>query len=118
MLGRGGLPAAAGVKPVLEQELPAVTMDDWKLTAVEVTYDPGEVDPPHRHPGFVFGYVIEGTLRFQVDGQQATVYHAGQMFYEAPGSVHRLSANASTTQPCRFLAMIFAEKSRPLTVPV
>ena len=93
-------------------------LPNWKLTAVEVTYEPGEVDTPHKHPGFVFGYVIAGTLRFQVDGQPETTFRAGEMFYEAPDSVHRVSANASATQPCRFLAMIFAEKDRPLSVQV
>src|SRR5208283_4434877 len=103
---------------VLEQALPTLTLNDWKLTALEVTYAPGEVDPPHKHPGFVFGYVIAGALRFQLDGQKEVIFQPGQMFYEAPDSVHRVSANASATQPCRFLAMIFAENNRPLTVPV
>jgi quercetin dioxygenase-like cupin family protein len=106
------------VTTVLEQGLPEVTLHNWKLTALEVTYAPGEVDTPHRHPGFVFGYVIAGTLRFQVEGQPEVVFRPGQMFYEAPDSIHRVSANASATQPCRFLAMIFAEDELPLTVPV
>ena len=105
------------VTTVLEQTLPEVTLHNWKLTALEVTYAPGEVDTPHKHPGFVFGYVIDGTLRFQVDGRPQVTYKSGQMFYEAPGSVHRVSANASATQPCRFLAMIFAEGDLPLTAP-
>lgn len=87
------------------------------MTAVEVIYAPGEMDKAHRHPGFVFGYVIDGDLRFQVDGGTETTYHAGQMFYEAPGSVHRVSGNGSTTRPCRFLAMIFADAHSQLTTP-
>ena len=113
MLARAGAPA----KTVLTQALPSVSLTDWAMTAVEVTYAPGEVDRPHRHPGFVFGYVLDGVLRFQVDGQPETTYRAGQMFYEAPGSVHRISANASATQSCRFLAMIFADKTAALTAP-
>jgi quercetin dioxygenase-like cupin family protein len=109
--------ASAPAKTVLTQALPSVSLTDWAMTAVEVTYAPGEVDRPHRHPGFVFGYVLDGVLRFQVDGQPETTYRAGQMFYEAPGSVHRVSANASATQPCRFLAMIFADKTSALTAP-
>ena len=68
----------SGVTPVLEQALPNVTLDQWKLTALEVTYAPGEIDSAHRHPGFVFGYVIAGTLRFQVDGQKEVIYHAAE----------------------------------------
>jgi quercetin dioxygenase-like cupin family protein len=104
-------------KPVLQQDLPTLSLDNWRMTAVEVTYGPGEMDKAHRHPGFVFGYVIEGALRFQVDGQPEKIYHPGQMFYEFPGSVHRVSGNASATRRVRFIAMIFAEKTQPLTAP-
>jgi quercetin dioxygenase-like cupin family protein len=104
--------------PVFQQDLPPVSLDGWKMTALEITYAPGQVGRAHRHIGFVFGYVLEGELRFKVDGGEETTYHAGEMFYEKPGAVHRVSANASTTQPCRFLAMVFVEKTKPLTEPV
>jgi quercetin dioxygenase-like cupin family protein len=117
LLAGAALPHADGVKLVLEQELSPVSLRDWKMTALEVVYAPGEIDRAHRHPGFVFGYVLAGELRFQVDGGKETKYGPGQMFYEAPGSVHRVSANASSTRPCRFLAMIFADKQSQLTEP-
>jgi quercetin dioxygenase-like cupin family protein len=104
--------------PIFTQDLPPVSLDGWKMTALEITYAPGQVDRAHRHPGFVFGYVLEGEMRFKVDGGEETTYHAGQMFYEKPGSVHRVSANASASKPCRFLAMVFADKTQPLTKPV
>jgi quercetin dioxygenase-like cupin family protein len=104
--------------PVLEQDLPPVSLDGWKMTALEITYAPGQVGKPHMHIGFVFGYVLEGELRFKVDGGEEATYHTGQMFYEKPGSTHRVSANASTTKQCRFLAMVFVDKTKPLTVPV
>lgn len=106
-------------KTIFEQNLPNLQLDNWRMTALEVTYAPGEMDDPHRHPGFVFGYVVEGTLHFQLDGQtSSTTYHAGQMFYEFPGSVHRVSGNASKTEPAKLLAMIFAPRGEPLTRPV
>jgi len=117
LIARAANPAA-GDKPIFEQDLPHVLLDNWEMTALEVTYAPGEMDEAHRHPGFVFGYVLEGSLRFQLDGQTATIYSAGQMFYEFPGSVHRTSGNASSTQPARLLAMIFAPHDQPLTVRV
>jgi quercetin dioxygenase-like cupin family protein len=110
--------AAPSSGPIFTQDLPPVSLDGWKMTALEITYAPGQVDRAHRHPGFVFGYVLEGDLRFKVDGGEETTYHAGQMFYEKPGSVHRVSANASATKPCRFLAMVFVDKTKPLTEPV
>jgi quercetin dioxygenase-like cupin family protein len=110
--------AAPNAGPIFEQELPPVSLDGWRMTALEITYAPGQIDRAHRHIGFVFGYVLEGELRFKIDGGEETTYHAGQMFYEKPGSVHRVSANASATKPCRFLAMVFVDKTKPLTEPV
>jgi len=104
--------------PVFAQELPPVSLNGWKMTAVEVAYAPGQSSSAHKHPGFVFAYVIEGDLRIKLDGGTETTYHAGQMFYEPPGSVHRVSANASDTKPCRFLAMIFAEDGKAIVEPV
>ena len=61
--------------------------------------------------------MLEGDLRFQVEGQPERTIPAGQMFYEAPGGVHAVSASASPTKPVRFLAMILAPKGVPLTTP-
>jgi quercetin dioxygenase-like cupin family protein len=110
-------PAAEGDFPLLVQDLPSISLDEWKMTALEIAYAPGQAGSAHRHSGFVFGYVLEGDLRFKADGGNETVYHTGQMFYEKPGTVHRVSANASATKPCRFLAMVFVDKSKPLTEP-
>jgi quercetin dioxygenase-like cupin family protein len=118
MVAAAAEPAAQGKGPLFVQDLPPVSLDGWKMTALEITYAPGQMGEPHRHPGFVFGYVLEGDFRFKVDGGEETVYHAGQMFYEKPGSVHRVSGNASATKPVRFLAMVFVDKTKPLTEPV
>ena len=95
------------------------TLDGKRLeaTVVEVTYGPGQSSPPHRHPCPVVGYVIEGEYRSQSGAEPAVVYRAGQSFYEAPDAVHRLSANASTTRPVRFLAYFVCDRPGPLSVP-
>ena len=118
VLAAAAEPATSDVKPLLVQELPPVSVEGWKMTAVEVTYAPGQVDRAHKHPGFTFGYVLDGELRFKLDNGEETVYRAGQMFYEKPGSVHRVSANASATRPCRFLAMVFGDRTKPVTEDV
>jgi quercetin dioxygenase-like cupin family protein len=84
---------------------------------VEVHYGPGVASPVHRHPGFVLGYVLEGTVRFALKGQPERVVETGQMFYEPPGSVHQVSSNASNEKPARLLALIFAERGEQLTRP-
>ena len=78
---------------------------------------PGRVGQPHRHAGFVLAYVLEGAVVTKISGQPETTYTAGQMFYEAPGSTHEVSKNASSTEPAKLLALIFAKKGETLTVP-
>jgi quercetin dioxygenase-like cupin family protein len=53
----------------------------------------------------------------QVKGESEVVYKAGQSFYEAPDSVHLVSANASTKEPARFVAYFVCDHDTPLTVP-
>jgi quercetin dioxygenase-like cupin family protein len=112
-------PPASQVPPVFKQDLPNVTMDDWEVTVSYVDYAPGRVGAPHRHPGFVLAYVLEGAVVAKISGQgEEKTYSTGQMFYEQPGATHEVSRNASQTQPARLLAMIFAKKGSTLTTPV
>ncbi len=115
----GQNPAAqVGQKPVFQQDLPHLSMDDWQVTVSEIHEAPGQVGKPHRHPGFVLVYVLEGAVVAKISGGAEKTYRAGEMFYEYPGSTHEVSRNASATKPARFLAFIFAKKGLPLTTPV
>ena len=109
--------APGGRKVVFQHDLPDVTVSGWSVTAVEVSYAPGESSPPHHHPGITIAYVLEGEIRSKVgDGPEQT-YTAGQMFLETPGQLHAVSRNASATQPAKLLAVLMAEKGKPLTTP-
>ena len=111
--------AAPSSRPVAQKDAPKVNLDGWQLTATEISYPPGESSGPHRHPGFVIGYVLEGQYRFAVNQQAPTVLAAGQMFFEsfdAPGEVHTVSGNASTTQATKILAIVFTKKGDPVTL--
>jgi quercetin dioxygenase-like cupin family protein len=47
-----------------------------------------------------------------------TTYTAGQNFSELPGQIHRVSANASETQPAKLLAVFVVDTSETaLTTP-
>jgi|SRR5579871_73091 len=109
-------PAARG-GPVFKQDLPNVSLDGWEVTVSEIPMPPGQTGMAHRHPGFVLAYVLEGEIRTKISDQPERVYKTGEMFYEWPGSTHRVSANASKTQSARLLAMVFAPKGVPLVMP-
>ncbi len=111
---------AAGAKPLAQRDTPAVNLDGWQLTASEVSYAPGQMSGRHRHPGFVIGYVLEGQYRFAVNDNAPATLNAGQMFFESfdkPGEVHAVSGNASASQPCKILAIVFTKKGDPTTIP-
>jgi quercetin dioxygenase-like cupin family protein len=98
--------------------LPALDGAHLKVTLVEVTYGPGEFSHAHSHPCPVVGYVIAGAVRMQVKGEKQTIYRAGDSFYEAPHGVHAVSANASTTEPARFVAYFVCDHEGPLSVAI
>jgi len=105
-------------KVIFKHDLPEVALRDWAVTAVEVSYGPGESSPPHSHPGITIAYVLEGEIRSKVgDGAEAS-YSAGEMFLETPGELHTVSRNASTSGPAKLLALLLAEKGKPLTTAV
>lgn len=119
-LAAGGIERAPSAKPLAQRDTPAVNLDGWQLTASEVSYPPGEMSGRHRHPGFVVGYVLEGQYRFAVNDNAPATLTAGQMFFESfdkAGEVHAVSGNASTTQPCKILAIVFTKKGDPTTIP-
>jgi quercetin dioxygenase-like cupin family protein len=120
LLATQAVHAAASAKTLVQRDAPALNLEGWQMTAVEVTYPPGESSGRHRHPGFVIGYVLEGQYRFAVNDKPPVVLSAGQMFFEsfdAPGEVHAVSGNASSTQPAKILALVFTKKGDPVTIP-
>ena len=116
----GGFAAAdsngVDVRPVYSGALPNVP--GKALSAVLVTYAPGGKSSAHHHAGSVFAYVLSGEIRSEVTpGGPLKVYKAGESFFEAPGSSHRVSENASATEPASLLAVFVADEGAKLTLP-
>jgi quercetin dioxygenase-like cupin family protein len=109
--------AQGGSKLVFQHDLPDLSLKDWSVTVVEVSYPPGESSPPHRHPGITVAYVLEGQIRSKVGDGPETTYNTGQMFLETPNELHGVSGNASATKPAKLLAVLLAEKGKQLTTP-
>jgi quercetin dioxygenase-like cupin family protein len=106
------------VKVVFEHVLPNV--EGKRMVAVTVSYPPGGKSLAHRHAAsaFIYAYVLSGAIRSQVDNDPAKVFHAGEGFYEMPGSHHRISENASEKEPASLLAVFVVDsKDAPLTTP-
>jgi quercetin dioxygenase-like cupin family protein len=109
-------PSTTKVTPLMRQAMAEFPGREVIMLTIDIP--PGGGSPPHRHPGHhVFGYVLEGSYKFKLDQGAETVLSKGQTFYEAPGQLHAVSANASQTEPAKVLAVIVAESGKPITVP-
>jgi quercetin dioxygenase-like cupin family protein len=89
-----------------------------RATTVEVTFEPGQASAPHRHPGPVFGYVLEGEYQWAINDEPARTLKVGDTFYEPTGCLHRVSKNPSKTGKTRVLAIVLhPEDVKELVIP-
>jgi quercetin dioxygenase-like cupin family protein len=86
-----------------------------RVTIVRVTYGPGGFTQPHRHAGSVTAYVTKGEVRSQLGGGPVETFTVGQSFFEPPGAIHLVSANASNTEPAELIAVFVADEGAQLT---
>lgn len=106
------------VRPAFNQPLPNVA--GKSLIAVIVDYPPGGASKPHRHArsSFIMAYVLSGHIRSAINGEPARVYGPGDSWSERPGDHHVMSANASSTEPAKLLAVFVVDtKDRALVIP-
>ena len=90
------------VHPVAREKLPGGTQE---LIAVEVVLPPGAAALPHRHPAFVYAYVLSGIVVSALNDETPRTYRAGQSWHEEPDALHRVTRNPSRTRPARLLAV-------------
>jgi quercetin dioxygenase-like cupin family protein len=90
-------------------------MPGKRVTVVRVTYGPGGFTPPHRHAGTVTAYITKGQIRSQLNGGPVEIFDVGQSFFEPPGAIHLVSANASSTEMAELIAIFVADEGAQLT---
>ncbi|PVE22609.1 cupin domain-containing protein [Microvirga sp. KLBC 81] len=108
----------AKVTQVYQRALPGVPGKSIKGVLVE--YGPGGYSPSHTHAksAIIYATVIEGSVRMQVNEGPEVTYQTGQNWTEMPGDHHRVSANASQTQPAKILAVFVVDDvDTELTIP-
>jgi len=99
---------------------PIPNLPGKRLVTHIVDYPPGASSAPHRHArsAFIYAYVLSGAIRSQVDDEPVRVYRPGETWFERPGAHHRVSANASDTEPARLLAVLIVDAAdEQLVIP-
>jgi quercetin dioxygenase-like cupin family protein len=124
-LGVGGMAAARNredtepVRVISSQDIKEqIDGKDTAVTFVEVTLGPGQSGVPHRHPGPVFVYVLEGEYELGVDDQPTKLFKAGETFYEPTGCLHRVSKNPSAKGKTRLIAVVLHPRgAKEIAIP-
>jgi quercetin dioxygenase-like cupin family protein len=93
-------------------ELPA----DSRLMTVRVEIPPGDPGtPPHRHSGPVFGYMLEGEMIFELEGDAPIVVRVGDTFWEPGGDrIHYQAANNLPAAWSRFVVVMACVPGQPM----
>jgi quercetin dioxygenase-like cupin family protein len=80
-----------------------------------VVFQPKGASGRHTHPGEELGYILEGTLRFEKDGEPPVTKKAGEYFMVPAGKIH----GATNVGPgvARVLATYVVEKGKPIATP-
>ena len=69
----------------------------------------------HTHPGEEIGYLLEGSVAVELDGQTKTL-KAGDVFAIPAGKAH--AATNTGTAPATIVSTYIVEKGKPLATPV
>ena len=113
--GSAAQSAAPATGQLLTQPLADLPGREVRISLLD--REPGASSAPHRHPGHhTFGYVIEGTYEFAINGEPSRLLKAGDTFYEPPTAIHSTSRNPSTDKRVKILVFMVADQKNPSTV--
>jgi quercetin dioxygenase-like cupin family protein len=110
-------PGTNSVLTMLASQTPSIPDGAHVMTAT-IELPPGDSGtPPHRHSGPVFGYMLDGEMLFELEGEPERVIKAGEAFWEPGGDViHYQAANNLADVRSRFVVvMICAPGQEMLT---
>jgi quercetin dioxygenase-like cupin family protein len=102
---------------VVQEVHPPFIPDGADVMTVVIEYPPGSAGaPPHRHPsGPAFGYMLEGEMLFELEGQPPRVIRAGEAFWEPGGDViHYSDANNRDDVKSRFVVTMVCVPGGPM----
>ena len=92
-------------------------MQGKTFTSAIVDFPAGARAAPHRHgEAFVYAYVLEGTVRSQLDDKPVSTFRPGENWVEQPGAHHVVTENTSSTKRARLLVVFVADTVAELKV--
>ena len=109
--------AAHEIKPAVTKLLntPLAGIAGKEANVVLFAVGPGWKLDKHSHPGHIFVYMLQGSIKIEVDGEPTHVLSPGDVLYEVPGP-NMVANNISSTEGARFLVFQVGDIGKPLTV--
>ena len=111
--------AAHETKPVVKTllKMPLAGIAGKEANVVLLDVGPGWKIGNHFHPGHVFVYMIQGSIKIEVEGEPAQVIGPGDVLHELPDR-NMVANNISSTKGARFLVFQVGDIGKPLTIKV
>ncbi|MEU7820635.1 cupin domain-containing protein [Catellatospora sp. NPDC049133] len=107
---------STSVLTMLNQRLLDTTPQPVDVMTLLVEIPPGGKGlPPHKHSGPIFGYMIEGEMLFELEGEPERVIRAGEAFFEPGGDViHYQDGNNLPDATSRFVVIMHCVPGQPM----
>jgi quercetin dioxygenase-like cupin family protein len=101
---------------ILQEAMPPSIPEGAHVMTALVEFPPGDPGTPaHRHSGPVFGYMLEGEMRFEIEGEPERVIRAGEPFWEPGGDViHYQDGNNRTDSRSRYFITMLCVPGQPM----
>jgi quercetin dioxygenase-like cupin family protein len=112
-------PAVHAQAPGIQRQVlqrAAVGAGEREVLLVRVELAPGAAAGRHSHPGVETGYVVEGEVVMEVDGEPPRRLVAGDSYLVPAGRIHDVRAVGE--RPARALATFVVERGKPIATPV
>ena len=98
---------------LLQRDLP---ISGYEVIQVLATIAVGGREGRHSHAGTLVGYVLQGELTLETEGQPTKILKVGDSALIEPGRVHEGINKGSV--PMKALVTFVIKKGKPLTTPV
>ncbi len=82
-----------------------------KVEIKEIVFQPSQKTGMHYHPCPVVGYIAEGSVAFQIDGNEERTLRTGDAFFEPPNAKILKFDNTSDSKGMKFIAFYLLDAS-------
>jgi quercetin dioxygenase-like cupin family protein len=88
--------------------------DGYNVITAIAEVPAGGASGRHTHPGVETGYVLDGELELDIDGQAPVKFKAGDSYQIPAGAVHNAKAGDKSF---KVLGIYIVDKTKPLATP-